>query len=260
MNMAYKNLVLTKENGIAVLTVNRPEVRNALNKETVGEIRQAVAEVKGDDDIKVLIVTGAGDKAFVAGADLASLKTRGMIETLHNENQIVLSELANLEKPVIAAVNGFALGGGCELALACDIRIAAEGAKFGQPEPGLGFLPGAGGTQRLPRLVGAAKAKELIFTGDIIGAAEAEKIGLVNKIVPPQELMNAAFEMAGKIMKKGPLAIKMAKTVIDRGLDLDLDNALLLERVSQTILFGSDDRNEGINAFFEKRAPEFQGK
>ena len=258
--MEYKNLLLKKENGIAVLTVNRPEVRNALNRETVLEIRQAIADIKADAKVQVLIVTGAGDKAFVAGADLASLQTRGMLETLNNENQLVLTELACLEKPVIAAVNGFALGGGCELAMACDIRIAAENAKFGQPEPGLGFLPGAGGTQRLPRLVGAAKAKELIFTGDIIGALEAEKIGLVNKVVPPEELMNAALEMAGKIMKKGPLAVRFAKMVIDQGLDLNLDKALLLERVSQTILFGSEDRTEGIKAFFEKRPPEFTGK
>lgn len=258
--MEYKNILLEKENGIGVLTVNRPEVRNALNKETVREIRQAVAEVKEDQSVQVLIVTGAGEKAFVAGADLNSLKVRGAIETLANENQLVLSELANLEKPVIAAVNGFALGGGCELALACDIRIASENAKFGQPEPGLGFLPGAGGTQRLPRLVGTAKAKELIFTGDVIDAREAERIGLVNKVVSPGELMKAAREMAEKIMKKGPLAIRMAKLVIDRGVDVDLTGGLLLERISQAVLFGSEDKKEGISAFFEKRTPEYQGK
>ncbi|MCR4441301.1 MAG: enoyl-CoA hydratase-related protein [Peptococcaceae bacterium] len=258
--MTYQNILLEKENGIAVLTINRPEVRNALNKETVQEIRQAVAEVREDESVRVLIVTGAGDKAFVAGADLNSLQKRGMVETLANENQLALSELAGLEKPVIAAVNGFALGGGCELAMACDIRIASENAKFGQPEPGLGFLPGAGGTQRLPRLVGAAKAKELIFTGELIDAREAEKIGLVNKVVPQEELMKAAREMAEKIMKKGPLAIRMAKLVIDKGMDVDLASALLLERVGQTVLFGSEDRKEGISAFFEKRPPEFKGK
>ena len=258
--MEYKNILLKKENGVALLTINRPEVRNALNGETVSEIAQAIKDIKADSQVQVVIVTGAGDKAFVAGADLASLKTRGMIETLNNQNQLVLTELAGLEKPIIAAINGFALGGGCELAMACDIRIAAENAKFGQPEPGLGFLPGAGGTQRLPRLVGAAKAKEMIFTGDIINAYEAEKIGLVNKVVPQNELIKAAVEMAGKIMKKGPLAVRLAKLVIDKGLDMDLDNALMLERISQTILFGTSDRDEGIKAFFEKRSPEFTNK
>ncbi len=258
--MEYKNIILKKEWRISLLTINRPEVRNALNAETVKELRQAVKEVREDEEIGVLIITGAGEKAFVAGADLNSLKVRTALETLVNENQFVMSELAALEKPVIAAVNGFALGGGCELAMACDIRIASANAQFGQPEPGLGFLPGAGGTQRLPRLVGAAKAKELIMTGDIINAEEALRIGLVNKVVAPGELMTAAYEMANKILKKGPLAVRMAKIVVDQGLDLDLNNAMLLERLAQTFLFASEDRMEGVTSFLEKRPPQYKGK
>lgn len=258
--MEYKNLILQKANNIAILIINRPEVRNALNKETVQELRRAITDVRLDGSMQILIITGAGEKAFVGGADLASLKNRTMLETLANENQQVLDELAALEKPVIAAVNGFALGGGCELAMACDIRIASENAKFGQPEPGLGFLPGAGGTQRLPRLVGPARAKELIFTGEIISAQEAERIGLVNRVVPQDMLMKTALEMAEKIVEKGPLAVRLAKMVIDQGLQMDLHNGLLLERLAQTIIFSSEDRKEGIEAFFDKRHPSFKGK
>lgn len=260
MGMEFENILLNKQEGVAIITINRPQVRNALDKKTWQELREAIANVRGDASVQVLIITGAGEKAFVAGADVNSLKARSMVETLSNENQIILSELANLEKPVIAAINGFALGGGCELALACDIRIASENAKLGQPELGLGILPGAGGTQRLPRLVGPAKAKELIFTGDIIDAREAEKIGLVNKVVPQAELMNAAKEMARKIISKGPLAVRLAKMVINQGIDLDLNSANSMERLAQTIIFGSEDRMEGLNAFLEKRPPKFSGK
>lgn len=258
--MEFENILLDKQEGIAIITINRPQVRNALDKKTWRELREAIASVRGDASAQVLIITGAGEKAFVAGADINSLKDRGMVETLSNENQMILAELTNLEKPVIAAINGFALGGGCELALACDIRIASENAKLGQPELGLGILPGAGGTQRLPRLVGPAKAKELIFTGDIIDAREAEKIGLVNKVVPQTELMNAAKEMARKIISKGPLAVRLAKMVINQGIELDLNSANSMERLAQTIIFGSEDRMEGLNAFLEKRSPRFSGK
>jgi enoyl-CoA hydratase len=258
--MGYKNLIITKDEGIAIITINRPEVRNALNRETWLEIRAAIAAVREDQEVKVVVITGAGDKAFVAGADVQTLKQRSMVETIESENQAILWELEHLDKPVIAAINGFALGGGCELAMACDIRVASENAKLGQPELNLGFLPGAGGTQRLPRLVGIGKAKELIYTGDIISAQEAEKIGLVNKVVPPTELIPTVKEMAKKMMKKAPLAMKMAKIVINAGMSTDPATAMAVERLGQSILFGTEDRMEGLTAFIEKRKPNYQGK
>ena len=258
--MVYKNLIVNKEEGIAIITINRPEVRNALNRETWLEIRAVVAELREDLDVQVVVITGAGDKAFVAGADVNALRQRSMVETIDNENQAILWELEQLNKPVIAAINGFALGGGCELAMACDIRVASENAKLGQPELNLGFLPGAGGTQRLPRLVGIGKAKELIYTGDVISAQEAEKIGLVNKVVPLAELMPTVKEMAKKIMNKAPLAVKMAKAVINAGMSTDLTTAMAVERLGQSILFGTEDRMEGLTAFIEKRKPNYQGK
>jgi len=258
--MDFKNIILEKEEGIATITINRVGVRNALNKETWLEIREAIRNVRDDDGVKIVVITGAGDKAFAAGADIRGLKERTMIETLDGQGTDICTEIENLKKPVIAAINGFALGGGCELAMACDIRVAAENARFGQPEVNLGIIPGAGGTQRLPRLVGKGKAKELIFTGDIIDAKEAEKIGLVNKVVPQDTLMDAVKEMASKIMSKGPLAIRLAKTAINLGTELDLAKALEYERFAQSLLFTSEDRKEGITAFLEKRKPIFSGK
>ena len=259
--MSFKNLLLNKEDGVATIIINRPDVRNALNRETWLELREAIKDVGMDDNgVKVAVITGAGDKAFVGGADIKGLSERSMFETLEWEAIDILSELENLKKPVIAAVNGFALGGGCELAMACDIRIASENAKFGQPEVGLGIIPGAGGTQRLPRLVGKGKAKELIFTGDIIDAREAERIGLVNKVVPQEELMNAVKGMTKKIMGKGHLAVRLAKEAINAGMEMDLEKALLLERIAQTVIFSSEDRAEGLSAFLEKRKPAFKGE
>lgn len=258
--MAYQNLIVERDGSIAIVTVSRPEVRNALNADTWREINLIVTELEGDNTVRVVIITGAGDKSFVAGADITALKERSMLETLHGENQRILSRWESTEKITIAAINGFALGGGCELALACDLRIASDNAKLGQPELNLGFLPGAGGTQRLTRLVGPGKAKELILTGEAINAQEALQIGLVNKVVPLSELMNSAKEMAYKILAKGPLAAKMAKAVINWGNSTDLNSALIIERLAQTVLFGTDDRMEGINAFLEKRSPDYQGK
>ncbi|WP_027355766.1 enoyl-CoA hydratase-related protein [Desulfofundulus thermocisternus] len=258
--MGFKNLILEKEEGIAVATVNRPEVRNALNRETWQEINSLIDQVEKDEEIQVLIFTGAGDKAFVAGADVASLKERTMLETFVNENQAILNRLANMEKVTIAAINGYALGGGCELALACDLRVAAENARLGQPELNLGILPGAGGTQRLARLVGIGKAKELILTGEIIDAAEAYRIGLVNKVVPAGEAVRAAKEMAKKIMAKGPLAVRFAKAVINWGSNVSLESGLIIERLAQTILFGTEDHLEGLTAFLEKRRPVYKGR
>ncbi|NPV26487.1 MAG: enoyl-CoA hydratase/isomerase family protein [Firmicutes bacterium] len=258
--MSFQYLLVEKEAGIGLITINRPEQRNALNREAWAEIRQAVGELGIDDDVQVLVITGAGDKAFVAGADVRALRERSMLQTLVGEYHRVLLDIEELDKPVIAAVNGFCFGGGCELAMACDLRIASENAKFGQPELGLAIMPGAGGTQRLPRLVGLAKAKELILTGEIIDAAEALRIGLVNKVVPAGELMVTVQETAKRIMSKGPVAVRMVKRVMRLGTEVDLRTALNIEILGQAVIFGTEDRLEGLDAFLEKRSPRFQGK
>lgn len=258
--MSYRGIILERRDRIALLTVNRPDVLNALDPPTWEELADAVRHVEQDPDIRVLIVTGAGEKAFAAGSDIRSLRERTMWDVLQYSSQDVLTELENLPKPVIAAVNGYALGGGCELAMACDIRIAAETARIGLPEVNLGIVPGAGGTQRLVRLVGLGKAKELIFTGDIIDAHEAERIGLVNKVVPQDELLDAAFRMAEKILAKGPLAVSMAKRIVQLAVDVDLRSGLAMEKLAQSILFATEDRREGMDAFLEKRKARFQGR
>lgn len=260
--MDFKYLLLEKDAAAktAVVTVNRPKVRNALNRDTWLELNDIIEQLDRDEEVGVVIFTGAGDKAFVAGADINALKERSMLETIEGENQLILNKLAEMKKITIAAINGFALGGGCELAMACDLRIAAENAKLGQPELNLGFLPGAGGTQRLVRCVGISKAKELILTGEIIDAAEAWRIGLVNKVVPQGQALQAAREMAEKVLAKGPLAVRLAKTVINYGSSTDLETGLLIEKLAQTILFGTEDRMEGINSFLEKRKPNYKGK
>lgn len=258
--MDYKNLLVSNEGPLVIVTVNRPEVRNALNLETWREINAMVTELETDETIRVVIITGAGEKAFVAGADINFLKERSMLETFKGENQNILNRWAGMDKVTIAALNGFTLGGGLELALACDLRIASAKAKLGQPELNLGLLPGAGGTQRLSRLIGLGRAKELVLTGDIIPAQEALQIGLVNKVVAPEELMSTAREMAGKILGKGSLAVRFAKAVMNWGESTDLQTALTLERMAQSVLFGTEDHMEGINAFLEKRSPNYQGK
>ena len=258
--MAFRNILLDKDTGIGTITINRPEVRNALNKETWQDIETAIRELRDADEVKVVVITGAGDQAFVAGADIKGLQKRTMLETLEWNAIEICNEIENLNKPVIAAINGFALGGGCELAMACDIRVASEHAKLGQPELGLGIIPGAGGTQRLARLVGKGRAKELIFTGDIIDAKEAERIGLVNRVVPHETLMDVVRDMAKKMMRKGPLALRLAKASINLGTEMDLASGLAYEKLAQTLIFASDDRNEGISAFLEKRKPQYSGK
>lgn len=258
--MALQNWSLENKDGIGLLTINRPQLNNALDKQSWSELAEAVQLVKEDRNIRVLIITGAGEKAFIAGADINWLKERDALDILEGGPQVILSQLERLPKPVIAAINGYAIGGGCELALACDIRIASEKAKFGQAEINLGILPGGGGTQRLSRLVGKGKAKELIYTGDIIDAFEAERIGLVNKVVSPETLMDATYAMARKIAAKGPLALKITKGVIDIGSSTDFTTGLAYEQFGQAILFASEDRMEGINAFLEKRPAKFQGK
>lgn len=260
MPMSDKPIDVKKSNKTGIITVNRPEVRNALNREAWLALGNAFRTLNDDPEVLAIIVTGAGDKAFVAGADLNALKERDMVETLGAENQKILLKIENLDKPTIAAINGFALGGGLELALACDIRICSSTARLGQTEINVGILPGAGGTQRLTRLVGLGKAKELIFTGKLIDAGEAEKIGLVNMVVPPEKLMDTVLEVAGQITAKSPLVLRLAKLVINKGCDVEMDTALALERLGQTVLFGSHDRMEGITAFLEKRTPGFKGR
>ena len=259
--MAFDNILMENEDGVGILTLNRPEKRNALDPKTWEEIQAAVRQCRTDKQVKVLIITGAGGKAFASGADIGALRERKTLETLESVSQDVLNDIENLSKPVIAAIDGFALGGGCELAMACDIRIATEKSKLGQPEVNLGVIPGAGGTQRLQRLVGIGKAKELIFTGDIISAAEAKSIGLVNQVVETSEdLLPKAKEMALKMCSKGPVAIAMSKAAINIGANTDIYSGLMFEKFAQTIAFSTDDRIEGTSAFLEKRKPTFKGE
>ena len=256
--MSDKVLVKIEDN-IAIVTINRPEVRNAVDKETWGLIREAFESLDKNDEVKVIIITGAGDKAFIAGADLNSLKVRTVLETMESENSSIVRIIEKVSKPTIAAINGYCLGGGCEISMACDIRIAGENAKFGQTELNVGILPGAGGTQRLRNLVGQGKAMEMILIGDIISAEEAFTIGLVNKVVPFGNLMEECLKMANKIAAKSPIAVKLAKRAVQNGADLPIDTGLLIEVLSQSVMFSTSDHLEGINAFLEKRKPNYTG-
>ncbi|MEA4816267.1 MAG: enoyl-CoA hydratase-related protein [Lachnospiraceae bacterium] len=255
-----ENVLFEARDGIGYVTINRPKALNALNTDTLNEIIECFAKISESKDIKVVIVTGAGEKAFVAGADIAQMSSMNAIEgremALLGQKAFLLIE--NTPQVVIAAVNGYALGGGCELSMACDIRVAAENAKFGQPEVNLGILPGFGGTQRLSRLVGRSIAKELIFTADQIDAAEAYRIGLANKVVPKEELMNACEEMAKKIMSKGMYGVSLAKVAINRGVDIDMETGNKLEADMFGLCFATDDQKEGMKAFLEKRKAAFK--
>ena len=255
--MAFENIILEKEEGIATLTFNRPDAMNALNIQTRAEFQQAVEDLEADDDIKVVILTGAG-RSFVAGSDIKEMKqtTPYGAHNIKRLGQIV----ENMTKPVIAAVNGFCLGGGCEIAMGCDIIIASEKAKFGQPEINLGIIPGGGGTQRLQRLVGGCRAKELILTGDIIRAEEADRIGLVNRVVPVDDLMSTVKEIAGKIASKSPAAVKLAKAAINRGMQTNLESGLAYEYELYSLSLTLEDKVEGVEAFIEKRTPQFKGR
>lgn len=259
--MAFENLLLKKEGNVAILSINRPKALNALNTSVLEELNQAINTIEKDEEIYVVVITGEG-KAFVAGADITEMKDKTPEEAREfaNLGLEVFRKIELMEKPVIAAVNGFALGGGCELAMSCDIRVAGEKAKFGQPEVGLGITPGFAGTQRLARLVGAAKAKELIFTGDMISAAEAEKIGLVNKVVSQEELMEKAMDLANKIASKGQLAVRYSKKAINRGIETDIETGMALERELFALCFATEDQKEGMTAFVEKRKPNFKNK
>lgn len=255
--MDYENIIFEKEENIAIITFNRPEAMNALNNQTRAEFRAAIDDVAEDDAIKVLILTGSG-KAFVAGSDIKEFNATTPFAA---HNIMRLGEMVEkLEKPVIAAVNGFCLGGGNEIAMGCDIIIASEKAKFGQTEINIGIIPGGGGTQRLPRLIGACRAKELIYTGDIIRAEEADRLGLVNRVVPMDELMPAAKELAKKIATKSAAALKLAKTAINRGMQTNLESGLKYEYELYSLSLSLEDKLEGVNAFLEKRAPKFVGR
>lgn len=253
--MEYKNLLVEIENGIAVIYINRPASLNALNPETIDELGGCLAAIEADDAVKVIILTGSGSKSFVAGADIVHMVNISGAEGRAFSLQAieVFGRLENMPKPTIAAVNGFALGGGCEISMACDITIASDNARFGQPEVGLGILPGFGGTQRLPRLIGKKRAKELIFTGDLISAEEAYQLGIVNHVVPQAELLDYCKAMAGRIMKNAPLAVGMAKQVINTGMDVDLNSGLMLEASTNGVLFDTEDKKIGMTAFVEKK-------
>ncbi|HEX7520095.1 MAG TPA: enoyl-CoA hydratase-related protein [Candidatus Deferrimicrobium sp.] len=260
--MNYENLLVGVSERIATVTFNRPKFLNALNPETVRELGAAMEELSARPDVGAVLLTGAGEKAFIAGADISVMKGFTTIEALDFSllGQRVLAFIESMSQPVIGVINGFALGGGCEVAMACDLLIAADTARFGQPEVNLGIIPGYGGTQRLPRLVGRNLAKELVLTGEMISAQRAYEIGLVNKVVPAAELMGAARELAKKILSRGPVAVRTAKMAMNRGLDLDLGNASALEASLFAAGFSTADRVEGIAAFLEKRKANFTGK
>jgi enoyl-CoA hydratase/carnithine racemase len=252
-------LTVEVDDAIAIVTINRPEVRNAVNQQVLMDLRAVLATLCDDDKVGVVVFTGAGERAFVAGADIAQLKTYTLHTALESEMQRVCDEIETFAKPTIAAVNGFALGGGCELAMACDIRIASDNAAFGLPETNLAVLPGAGGTQRLARLVGTGRAIELILTGRTLSAIEAHQIGLVASVVPVAELLAQARAIAGQILAKGPLAVRLAKLVIRSGMDADQRTGQVIERLAQALLYTSADKQEGAIAFLEKRPPVFSG-
>lgn len=258
----YTALLITEEAGVAIVTINRPKALNALNSTVLDELAQAFDELADNNAVKAIIITGAGEKAFVAGADITQMKDMNVVEgkVFAEKGQNVFMKIEQCPKPVIAAVNGFALGGGCEIAMACDIRIASEMAKFGQPEVGLGIIPGFGGTQRLARLIGRGMAKFLIYTADIIDAKEALRIGLVQKVTAPEALLDEAKAIAGRILKKSAIAVSLAKDAINRGMEMDIPNAMQYEAYIFGTCFASEDQHEGMTAFVEKRKPSFSGK
>ncbi|HEX3033431.1 MAG TPA: enoyl-CoA hydratase-related protein [Bacillota bacterium] len=259
--MTYQAIQLIKAQGVATVTINRPPM-NPLNGQVFSELCQAVDDLQADAAVKAVIITGAGDKAFAAGADITEMIKMTPVEAYYFGlvSRMALEKLENLGKPVIAAINGLALGGGFEVALACDFRLASETAKFALPEINLGIIPGAGGTQRLSRLIGAAQAKELIFLGDMIDAATAKSLGAVHRVVPAETLMEEAGKLAAMLAAKPAIAIKMAKSSVNTGINLDISSALTLEMQNFLLAFASDDRKEGMQAFVEKRRANFTDK
>ena len=258
----FQNLLYEAKNGIAFVTVNRPAVRNALNAQTVRELKTAFEQAKNDDEVRGVILTGAGDKAFVAGADINELATQTPVNgrDYGRAGQAVFDYIEQLGKPVIAAVNGFALGGGCELAMACTFRLASENAMLGQPEVKLGIIPGYGGTQRLPRLVGKGRALQILLTGDMVPAAEALRIGLVNQVVPQAELISTAEAIARKIMANAPVAVRLCLDAVNQGMEMSQDEGQFLEATLFGLSCATEDMKEGTKAFLEKRAPDFKGR
>jgi len=260
--MAYETLLYEVKDGIAYVTINRPKVLNALNDTVITELDQVFSAIKDDPQVKAVILTGAGEKAFVAGADITQLVGLNTLEgkTFAERGQAVFNLIENLGKPVIAAINGFALGGGCELAMACTLRVASTKARLGQPEVNLGIIPGYGGTQRLPRLVGKGRAMELVLTGRMVDAQEAYQMGLVNKVVEPEKLIEEAEGLAKTIMSKGPVAVKLAIEAVNRGLEVGLEEGLRIEADLFGVCCSTEDKVEGTKAFLEKRKANFQGK
>jgi len=259
---ALENVLYEKKGAIAYVTVNRPKVLNALSRRTWEDLRTAFEDARDDPAVRGVILTGAGDKAFVAGADISELAHVTAVEaqTSSGYGQAVLDLIENLGKPVIAAVNGFALGGGCETAMACTIRVAAEHAKFGQPEVALGLIPGGGGTQRLPRLVGKGRALQLILSGAMISAQEAYRIGLANEVVPAADLIPRAEAILKQIFANAPIAVRHSLEAVNRGLETSQAEGLALEAALFGLCAGTDDKKEGTSAFLQKRAPQFQGR
>lgn len=261
MPQAYETLLLERTGRVAIVTINRPDKRNALNIKTREEGASVLEELRSDDSVRVVVFTGAGDKAFVAGADIAEFSGRTAItqrEVMMGRS--LFTAIDTFPKPVIAMINGYCLGGGCELALACDIRIASESASFGQPEINLGIIPGGGGTQRLTRSVGEGKAMELILTGEIIDAKTAFAIGLVNQVVPADQLQAKTMEIANRIADKSPIALRLAKEAVKLASRSNLDEGLRREVDLFALCFSSEDKDEGVSAFLEKRKPVFKGK
>jgi enoyl-CoA hydratase len=260
--MPFENLIVERDGPVAVLTINRPQVLNALNSTTLDELRRAVLDAKRDQDIRALVVTGAGDKAFVAGADIGELAVQTPTSAREHAltGQHVFDLIEHLGKPVIAAINGYALGGGCELAMACTLRVAADTARIGQPEISLGIIPGYAGTQRLSRLVGSGRALELMLTGTPIAAAEAERIGLVNRVVPKADVMTEARKLASELAARAPIAMRYIMDAVTRGSDLPFSAGCALEATLFGLVAATEDMREGTRAFLEKRKAEFKGR
>ena len=260
--MTYENILLEKKNSIAYVTVNRPKVLNALNGATMDELGAAFNEIKTDASIRVAILTGAGEKAFVAGADIGELAKQDPIsgKEMAHRGHVVLDLIENLGKPVIACINGFALGGGCELALACTMRLASDNAKLGQPEVKLGIIPGYGGSQRLPRLVGKGLAMQIVLAGEVITAQEAYRIGLVNEVTTAAELIPRAEAIAAKIIANAPLAVQYAMEAVNKGMEMTLAEGLFLEATLFGVCCATEDKKEGTTAFLDKRPAAFKGK